>query len=91
MRQAFEGCERNVDNLVAGWAAKASHKARAAGIVIGMAPVRVTRDLRRDAPSVHTSLLSPRGEDVQRRICIYQIDFVGQEILSRGLLKLCNF
>jgi hypothetical protein len=91
MRQAFEGGERNVDNLVAGGAAEARHKARAAGIVIGMAPVRVPRDLGRDAPSVHTSLLSLRSEDVQRRICIYQIGFVGEEILSRGLLELCNF
>jgi hypothetical protein len=91
MGQAFEGYERNVDNLVAGWAAEARHKARAAGIVIGMAPVWVPIAQGWRAPSVHAYLSSQRPLDVQRRICIYQIGFVGEEILSRGLLKLCNF
>src|SRR5271155_5095894 len=76
---------------MAGGTAEARDEPRTTGIVVGMAPVWVPIAAGGQAPLVHTCLLSWRGLDVQRRICIYQINFVGQEILSCGLLKLCNF
>src|SRR5580704_5448549 len=91
MGKAFEGCKCYVDNLMAGRTCKARNEARATGIVVGVAPVWVPIMQGWRAPSVHTCLLSWWGLDVQRRICIYQIGFVGEEILSCGLLKLCNF
>ena len=89
--QALEGGKSNVDNFMAGGAAEAGDKACAAGIVIGVAPVGVPNASGWRAPSVHTHLLGCEGEDVQRRFCIYQIGFVGEEILSLGLLKPCDF
>jgi hypothetical protein len=91
MRKAFERRQRYLDNLITGGTAEAGDETSATGIVIGMAPVWVPIELGWDAPSKHTYLSSRGPLDVQRRICIYQIDFVGQEILSCGLLKLCNF
>jgi hypothetical protein len=88
--QAFEGCKCNVNNLMAGGTCEARDKARATGVVVGMAPVWVPIVRGWRAPLVHTCLLSWWALDVQRRICIYQIGFVGEEILSCGLLKLCN-
>ena len=76
---------------MAGGTAEARDKARATGIVVGVAPIWVPIAAGGQAPLVHNSLLSRQGLDVQRRICIYQIGFVGEEILSCGLLKLCNF
>jgi hypothetical protein len=89
--QAFKGYEGNVDNFMAGGTAEARYETRATGVVVGVAPVWVPTAAGWHAPLVHICLLSRRGLDVQRRICIYQIGFVGDEILSRGLLKLCNF
>jgi hypothetical protein len=39
MRQAFQGGQRMVDDVVTGHTTKARHKARAAGVVVGMPPV----------------------------------------------------
>ena len=91
MRQAFERCERNLDNLVASGTAQPRHKPRATSIVVGMAPVWVPIAWGGRAPWMHTKLLSSHAWEVQRRICIYQIEFVAEEFLTRGILKLCDF
>jgi hypothetical protein len=89
--EAFEGGQGNIDDFMAWGAAEARDKTRTTGVVVGVAPIRVPIAAGGQAPLVHNSLLSRQGLDVQRTICIYQIGFVGEEILSRGLLKLCNF
>ena len=88
--QALEGGKGDVDDFMAGGTAEARDEARATSIVVRVAPIRVPIAAGGHAPLLHICLLSGRGLDVQRRICIYQIGFVGEEILSCGLLKLCN-
>lgn len=91
MSQAFKRCEGNVHNVMTGGACEARDKTGATGVVIGMAPVWVPITPGWRTPLVHTNLLNWGAEEVQRRICIYQIGFVGEEILNPGLLKLCDF
>ena len=91
MGQPLERGQSNLDDFVAGGPAEPDDKTRAASIMVRMTPMRVTLTPVGNAVAVHTSLLAGRHADVQRRICIYQIDFVAEANLSAGLLKLCDF
>ncbi len=51
MRQAFQGGQRIVDDVVTGHTTKARHKTRAAGVVVGMSPVWMPGSI---CPSSHT-------------------------------------
>ena len=85
--QAFESGQGNVDDFMAGGTAEARDETRATGVVVGVAPIWVPIAAGGHAPLVHICLLSREGLDVQRRICIYQIGFVGEEILSLWIIK----